>query len=106
VVCVLGEEAGFIGIAAVVVLFFLFLLVCLLLVRRFKSAPAAAAFAGLAALLSVGALVNMGVALGLVPATGITLPFFSYGGSSLLASLITLGLLWGLIRNQKTARRR
>jgi cell division protein FtsW len=53
---------------------------------------------GLAAILCVQAMINMGVAVRLLPAKGMTLPFISYGGSSIIAASITLGLLLSLTR--------
>jgi cell division protein FtsW len=53
---------------------------------------------GLAAILGVQAMVNMGVAVRLLPAKGMTLPFISYGGSSVIAASITVGLLLALTR--------
>ncbi|MEM9428991.1 MAG: putative peptidoglycan glycosyltransferase FtsW [Pseudomonadota bacterium] len=55
---------------------------------------------GLAALLGMQALVNLGVAVRLLPAKGMTLPFVSYGGSSLLAAGVTLGMLLALTRER------
>lgn len=55
---------------------------------------------GLAAILGVQAMVNMGVAVRLLPAKGMTLPFISYGGSSVIAASITAGLLLALTRSR------
>ena len=56
--------------------------------------------AGLICLFGYQALINMGVSLSLLPAKGMTLPFVSYGGSSLLATAITVGMLLALTRNR------
>ncbi|MCW8131221.1 MAG: rod shape-determining protein RodA [Planctomycetota bacterium] len=90
---VASEEGGFL-IAAL-----LTLLLCALAIQGLKIAsrtrePAGRLIAvGVSALLGGQALINMGVALGLLPTTGVTMPFVSYGGSSLISSLICLGLL-------------
>ena len=55
---------------------------------------------GLACAFGVQALINMGVAVRLLPAKGMTLPFVSYGGSSVIASGITLGMLLALTRTR------
>ena len=55
--------------------------------------------AGLSALFGLQALVNMAVVLEVIPAKGITLPFLSYGGSSLLVSLGAVGVLLSISRN-------
>ena len=56
--------------------------------------------AGLACAFGVQALINMGVAVRLLPAKGMTLPFVSYGGSSMIASGIALGMLLALTRTR------
>ena len=64
--------------------------------RIARRAPDAFGFllaVGLTAHLVVGALIHMGVTLGLLPTTGITFPFISYGGSSLVVSLAAVGIL-------------
>ncbi len=55
---------------------------------------------GLAALMGLQAFVNMGVAIRLLPAKGMTLPFISYGGSSMLAAGMAMGLLLALTRKR------
>ena len=60
--------------------------------------------AGLACSFGVQALINMGVAVRLLPAKGMTLPFISYGGSSVIASGITLGFLLALTRTRPQGR--
>ena len=90
---VLGEELGFIGVTVALVLF-------LILLRRAVKIAASAsepigsltAF-GLAAVWLVHIIVNVGMTLNLMPITGIPLPFFSYGGSFMLACWISIGLL-------------
>ena len=93
VLSIIGEELGFVGVAAVLVLF------GVLLWRGVKAAHAAPdAFGcwlalGLTLLLSLEALVNAGMALALLPTKGMALPFLSYGMTSLIASCIAAGLL-------------
>ena len=60
------------------------------------------ASAGLICLFGLQAIINLGVNLNLIPSKGMTLPFISYGGSSLLASAITMGMLVGLMRRRGT----
>ena len=55
---------------------------------------------GISALLAVQTCINVGMTMGLMPVTGMTLPFISYGGSSLLSSLLTLGLLVNVARHR------
>jgi len=90
---VTAEELGFVGSVSVIAAF------CVVAVRGVRGAlrserPFLAYLAlGLTALLVVQALFNVAVVLGLVPTKGITLPFVSYGGSSLVMSLFTAGVL-------------
>lgn len=89
---VIGEELGFVGCVAVVAAFFV------LLVRGTRTAlKAPDAFgsylaAGITLSLVLHAFINMGVVLALLPTKGLPLPFVSYGGSSLLISLVAAGL--------------
>ncbi|WP_455381477.1 putative lipid II flippase FtsW [Salinispira pacifica] len=98
VFAIVGEELGFVGVMLVLALF-LYLgyrgfRISFYARDRFRSILAF----GLTASLVFQALLNMGVVAGLVPATGITLPFFSAGGSSILISMIMCGLLLNLSR--------
>ncbi len=89
----IGEELGLVGAVAVVALY------ALLLHRGYRLALAAAddfqklLVTGLTAALNLQAVVIMGGSLKLIPLTGVTLPFVSYGGSSLVMNLVVLGLL-------------
>jgi cell division protein FtsW len=95
---IVGEETGLLGALFVLGLFALLAWrgyrVALLSKDRFSSA---AAF-GLTSALCLQALLNMAVASGLIPTTGVTLPFFSAGGSSLFTTLVMCGLLVNLSR--------
>ncbi|MFQ5718522.1 MAG: putative lipid II flippase FtsW [Acidobacteriota bacterium] len=90
---VIGEELGFIGCVAVILAF------TILLVRGSRAAlkapdPFGAYLAaGITLSLVIQAFINMGVVLGLLPTKGLPLPFVSYGGSSLLVSLLAAGLI-------------
>jgi len=94
-----AEEMGFIGAAFIVGLFVLLVSRIIRLSRRAaaRNQPFVAWVAmGLALLISGQAFINMGVASGLLPTKGLTLPFISYGGSSLLQSFMMVGLLMRL----------
>ncbi|MGE0493550.1 MAG: putative lipid II flippase FtsW [Vulcanimicrobiota bacterium] len=101
---ILGEELGLLGAAAVLVLF-----VCLLY-KGFRIAVHCRQpyfrflAAGLTFQLTLQALLNIGVVSGALPSTGIPLPFISYGGTSLLSSLISIGLLLNI--SEASARHR
>jgi rod shape determining protein RodA len=90
---VLGEELGFLGVAAALMLFlFLFLRVIRVATRAVDSFSSLVAL-GLAGSWFVHVIVNVGMTINLMPITGIPLPFFSYGGSFMLACWIAVGLL-------------
>ena len=97
---VAGEEFGLI-LCAVIAILFACLTVRLLL--RAANAPqpfSQLAGAGLALVTAVQAFINMGVAVSLLPAKGMTLPFISYGGSSLFAMAFTMGLALAVTRQR------
>jgi len=95
---VIGEELGLVGGLLVIVLF---LLIAYQGVRVALSAPdtfGALLAAGITAWLTIQAFVNIGVVVALVPITGITLPFISAGGSSLIISFAAVGILLSISR--------
>jgi rod shape determining protein RodA len=100
-----AEEWGFIGIA------FLFILLGLILWRIFHIATLGATNfeilygTGLAIYFMSHFIVNIGMNIGIMPVTGITLPFMSYGGSHILTEFIGLGILMGMNRYRRVAHR-
>ena len=104
ILAVLGEELGLVGVLVVVVLFYW------LVKRAFEIGRQAIAlertFAGLVAQgiglwLGVQAFINMGVATGLLPTKGLTLPLMSYGGSALLSTLVAIAILLRVDRENR-----
>ncbi len=90
---VVGEELGFVGVAIALTLFlFLFLRVIRVASRANESFSSLVAF-GLLGSWLVHVIVNVGMTLNLMPITGIPLPFFSYGGSFMLACWLAVGIL-------------
>lgn len=89
----IGEEMGLLGGAAVLFLFMLFAVRGLTTAARAKSDLAAFSAAGLTAAISFQAFTIVGGVTRLIPLTGVTLPFMSQGGSSLLASFVIVALL-------------
>jgi cell division protein FtsW (lipid II flippase) len=89
---VIVNRWGFSGAAVVTLLFLLLLASFVLIAMRAKEPFTRLAVVGLAAMLFTQAAINMGVTVGLLPITGITLPLVSYGGSSLVATYIIIGL--------------
>jgi cell division protein FtsW len=100
IMAVVGEELGFFGISLI------FLLVAFLLLRAFRVAflqedllDRFTAF-GMSIILALGFCLNLAVVLGTVPPKGVPMPFISYGGSSLIASFICVGVLLNLSRSR------
>jgi rod shape determining protein RodA len=90
---VVGEELGFIGVTLALALFLLLFLRALRVAERGSDAFSSLIAFGLAASWFVHVFVNVGMTLNLMPITGIPLPFFSYGGSFMLASWLAIGVL-------------
>jgi len=101
---VAGEEFGFL-LCGLIALLFCVLTVRLLLRSAASREPfAQLAGAGLALVTAVQAFINMGVAVSLLPAKGMTLPFISYGGSSLFAVALTMGFALAVTRQRPQIR--
>jgi rod shape determining protein RodA len=88
--CTVGEEFGFLGSLIVVGLFLVLILRLILLAERQRSSFARIFGYGTASIFFVHLAINIGMAVGLAPVIGIPLPFFSYGGSSLLGFTLLL----------------
>ena len=101
-----AEETGLVGAVAVIILFAVFVARIVFMGYRFllesREFEAYCCF-GFALVFAGQAFVNMGVSSGLLPTKGLTLPFISYGGNSLMMSCITVGLLLKLERSQVAA---
>ncbi len=98
----IGEELGFIGVLSVIIAFIV------LIVRGFKTAANAPDFFGFflafgcILLIALQASINMAVSVGVFPTKGLTLPFISYGGSSLMSSLGAIGLVLSVSKKRVT----
>lgn len=93
VLAAIGEELGLVGTLAVVVLFVLLVWRGFLVAIAARSGFSALLAAGLTAVLGLQALIIMAGTLEVIPLTGITLPFVSYGGSSVVANFVLMGML-------------
>jgi cell division protein FtsW len=98
VFAIIGEELGFVGTTAVLLLFVLFMLIGVSITARASDSFAAILAGGYTMLISIQAFLNIAVATRTIPATGISLPFFSYGGSSNFFFLIAIGLILSVSR--------
>lgn len=93
---VIGEELGFIGGAAVIGLYGLFVYRIIRIGRNSRDMFGRLIVTGLAAMFSFQIFENIGMTIGIMPVTGITLPFISYGGTSVIANMISLGIILGI----------
>ncbi len=90
---VIGEELGLTGAIVIVILFFIFTLRGIAIANAMQDRFAAYLALGVTMMISLQAVINMGVVLGLLPTKGLTLPFISYGGTSLITNLVGVGIL-------------
>lgn len=98
---IIGEELGFVGTVLVVVLFGIILWRGMCIALRSGHDFEGLLAMGIVASILIQAIVNMGAVLRLFPVTGITLPFVSYGSSSLLVTLGEIGVLFNIARGRK-----
>jgi cell division protein FtsW len=93
ILSVIAEELGLVGLTAIIILF------CILILRGIKIALNARDLyssylaMGISCFIGLQVLVNMGVVVGLLPTKGLPLPLISYGGSSLVLNLLSIGIL-------------
>jgi cell division protein FtsW len=97
---ILGEETGLVGAVFTLALFFVFLWRGLVIAFRTPNPVEKLVAAGLAIAVTTQALLNISVVLGIGPATGIPLPFVSYGRSSLVCNLAAVGILLNISRRK------
>jgi rod shape determining protein RodA len=97
---VIGEELGFLGALFILVLFFLIIRRSLEIASSVKIPFSSLMAVGLTAILAFHVFVNIGMTVGIMPVTGLPLPFISYGGSSLVMNSILIGLLLNIGRRR------
>jgi rod shape determining protein RodA len=90
---VIGEEFGFIGSAAVLALFALLLWRAIRIASLSKDAFGTYLATGVASMFAIQIFVNIGMVIGIMPITGIPLPFLSYGGTAMLVNFVAIGIL-------------
>lgn len=98
---IIGEELGFIGIFAVVMLFGFLLIRGIKVALRAPDTFGSMLALGCIMILTLQAVTNMSVAVGILPTKGLTLPFISYGGTSLVSSMGAVGVLLSVSRAKK-----
>ena len=100
---IIGEELGFAGTLATLCLFLLYAVCALQIAARAQDLQGTFLAYGIAAMVLIPAGMNIGVATGVLPVTGLPLPFISYGGSSLLVTMTATGILINVGRHQKVS---
>jgi len=95
---VIGEELGLLGTLAVLILFAILILGIFRVALRASNSFERYACAGIGCWFAIQVLLNIGTVISVLPVVGVTLPFISYGGSSLVASFISIGFVLGVLR--------
>ncbi|MFC0213197.1 putative lipid II flippase FtsW [Paenibacillus chartarius] len=97
---IIGEEFGFIGTTFFLIIYLLFIWRGIIVALRCPNTFGALTGLGLMGMIAIQTLINIGGVTSSIPMTGVTLPLISYGGSSILATLLSLGILLGISREQ------
>lgn len=95
---IICEELGFVGAVFVILLFALFIWKGIIIARKAPDVYSSLTVSGIIALVAIQVLMNIAVVTSTMPVTGIPLPFFSYGGSSLLILLTEMGIVLNISR--------
>jgi cell division protein FtsW len=101
---VIGEELGLVGVLLIILLYLMILWKGICIARQAPDLFGSYLAIGLTAALGLQICINMGVALGLLPTKGLTLPFLSYGGTSLVLNMATIGILMNIGASGRTGR--
>lgn len=100
---VIGEEMGFIVAGAVIILYVVLITKCIYVAKTAKDEAGSLIAIGITGVFLFHVLENIGMVMGLLPITGVPLPFISYGGSSLITNFICIGILLNISsKRQKT----
>jgi cell division protein FtsW len=98
---IIAEESGFLGATIIISLFIILLVATFGIAIRSKDRFSFLAVTGMGSMILFQTFLNIGVVSGLLPVTGVTLPFISYGGSSLMTTWIAAGIVMHFM-NEKT----
>ena len=99
--CVCGEELGFIGCLLVIIWLLAIIIRCLIVAREAPSRMESLVCVGMAGMLIFQTIANIGMCLFLLPVVGLTLPFFSYGGSSIVTLFAAMGVVSGIKKRSR-----
>lgn len=101
IMAVVGEELGFIGITLIMLLFAMLFARCYRIIMGQSVLRDRLTAFGITLVIALGAVLNLAVVLGMAPPKGVAMPFLSYGGSSLIASMTCVGLLLNYSRTSR-----
>ena len=96
---ILAEELGFVGCIAVITLFVVFVWRGIIIALRAEDTYGSLVAIGIVCLIGLQAIMNIAVVTGSMPVTGVPLPFFSYGGTAMIANLASIGILLNISRS-------
>lgn len=99
--CVAGEELGFIGCLLILLLLLAIVVRCLVVAHEAATPMEGLVCVGMAAMLVFQTIANIGMCLFLLPVVGLTLPFFSYGGSSIVTLFAAMGIVSGIKKRSR-----
>ncbi len=103
ILAIIAEEVGLIGVLVIICLFFIFVIRGISLSLKVQDNFGCYLALGLVTLIGLQACLNMGVVSGILPTKGMSLPFISYGGSSLLVNLMAVGILLNISAQSQVA---
>ncbi|MBQ6471420.1 MAG: FtsW/RodA/SpoVE family cell cycle protein [Victivallales bacterium] len=105
ILAVVGEEFGFVGLFVCILLFLAFMFLCFAIAQTCRDRQSMLICLGVGVLVPMQAMLNLGVISGVLPTTGIPVPFISYGGSSLLAIMGSVALVFNVCHQNFLAQR-
>lgn len=105
ILAVIGEELGYIGFVIIMIVYILLLFKLIMTALRAKDRLGFYLSTGVAVMLGLQVIINVAVVTSSMPATGITLPFISYGGTSIWAFMASIGIVLNVSRTRKAVRK-
>ncbi len=103
---IIGEELGLLGAVSIIILFMLFVWLGIRIAVRSRDLFGHLAALGIVSMIALEAVINIGVATGSIPTKGLSLPFISYGGSSLVFDMIGVALLLNIAKYSEKSHER
>lgn len=97
---VFSEEFGFLGVVGVLIIYLLIFYRCMFMVSKMQDTFSRLLSIGITMSIFFGLLVNLGMISGMLPIVGVPMPLFSYGGTSMVVSLISIGIIMTLYNNK------